>query len=103
MFKIIDPVLSVFILILKVFPKITPNAIYKSYRVAKIFTKNCLEFVARNINVRLYPKYMPMFILSSASTDAVLKERKHKLSAIIAGGLNYVKIIFAFLTKTISI
>lgn len=102
-FQIKSLILSVFILVLKVFLKFIINVFYKNSRVVIIFIKKHLKFVSRIRNARPYFKCMPMLILSSASTDVVLKEKSHNQVAIIANNFSYVKIVFTLLTKMIAI
>lgn len=98
-----DPVWIVFIFFLKISPKLTPNVIYKSFRINKIFAKEYIEFVSGNRNVRLYLNLMPTIIQILATTNTVSKKIGRIQEAIIAGGSSYVKMVFSLQKKILTI
>lgn len=63
---------------LKIVFVLTPDAIYKSARVAKIFAKEDLDFTPEYRNVRFFLECIPALILCPASTNTVLKKRSGK-------------------------
>lgn len=96
-------VLSFFKLIFRVSSKFTPNIIYKSPRVTKTCTKEKPKFVSKNRNVCLYIEFIIALILSSISTDTVLKKRFCKQSRIIANSLGSMQRVITLLIELIAI
>lgn len=95
--------MSVFILVLGFPFNLTPDDIYKSFSVAKIFAKKSFKFISKNKNVSLYFKCILTLILSPASIDTVLKKNSRKQDLIVVNSFSFVKIVFALLTKLIAI
>lgn len=103
MFEIRSLILIVFMLVLRVFPKLSPDTIYKSFEVAKIFVKKSLKFVLGNKNICIYLKYMLIIILSSVSTNTVPKKKNRKQDVFIVDGYKCITIVFILLIKLIAI
>lgn len=98
-----DLVLINFILVLKILLKLILDTIYKSFKVAKIFTKKNLEFVLKNKYIRIHFKYILIFILYIANINAIFKKKICKQVAVIINDFDYIKMRFALLTKLIAI
>ena len=96
-------ILYILILVLRVFSQPIPDIFHKSLRIAKIFTKNDLEFFPEYNNIRPFFLSIPAFILCPVSANAVPKKRNCKQSMILSVDSICIEMVFILLAKPIVI
>ena len=94
MFKVKNPVLHSFLLLLIVLFNSTLSYISQSFRVTKIFLKKILEF---GLKQRFY--FTLIFVLLLVETNLLIKEKCDKLNIFWLSNTGSIKIIFILLTK----
>lgn len=90
-------------LVLKIFLKLIPYAIYKSFRIIIIFVKKSLQFILENKLVWPYFKYMQTFILCFANINVVSKKKNCKQNAVSTYSFVLIKMVFVLLIKQVVI
>lgn len=95
MFKIRSSILNCFKLVLRVAIKLTPNARYKSFAIAKVLSKKRSELGHENIRARV--DYVIALILGPVEANALLEKKNFKQDVVGFSGLSGIEKIFALL------
>lgn len=80
-------------LVLQISSTLTLNTIYKSHKVAKIFTKEGFTLLPESKNICSFLEGMLVIILSLVTINIDLKNKSHKQNTIIASSSNCIKMV----------
>lgn len=103
MLKIKSPILNFFELVLRVAFELTPNARHKGSEIAKVLSKEELEFFSEHRNICALVKYVKMLILSLIEVNTPAKKKSSKRGAVGLSDPSGVEIIFALPVKVVTV
>lgn len=103
MFKVKSSVLAIFLLVLEIMLKFTPDTCYKSPGIILILTEEGFKLFLGYRDILAFVELMTKFVLGLSKNNTSALKNGSKQDVVSPNGLNNIEIVFALLIKVVTV